>query len=83
MKYGKKHGEQSALQNVQFGKNRTLILLKPGNYGITINVGYYMSVAGLGKSPADVTVAAVLSHVITDTGDHDHSTQCFGDRLKI
>jgi len=73
----KKHGEASALQNVQFGKNRTLILLKPGKYGITINVGYYMSVAGLGKSPADVTVAAVLSHLITDTGDHGHSTQCF------
>lgn len=73
----KKHGEQSALRNVQFGKYRTLILLKPGNYGITINVGFYMSVAGLGKSPADVTVAAVLSHVITDTSDHGHSTQCF------
>ena len=72
-----KHGQTSALQNVQFGKNRTLILLKRGNYNITINVGYYMSVAGLGKSPQDVTVNAVLSHPVTDTGDHGHSTQCF------
>lgn len=73
----KKHGESSGSQNVQFGKNRTLILLKPGKYGITINVGYYMTVAGLGKSPADVTVDAVLSHVIIDTRDANHSTQCF------
>lgn len=72
----KSHGKASAVQKVQFGTERTLILLKPGKYGITINVGYYMSIAGLGKSPEDVTVAAVLSHPSSDI-DKNHSTQCF------
>lgn len=76
-KVWKEHGEASASQNVQFGSKRSLILLKPGKYGIIINVAYYMSIAGLGKSPADVTVSAVLSHPSTDTGDKGHSTQCF------
>ena len=76
-KVWKEHGEASALHEVQFGPKRTLILLKPGKYDIIINVAYYMSVAGLGKSPADVTVSAVLSHPSTDTEDKGHSTQCF------
>lgn len=73
----KNHGEASVAQKIQFSNNRTLILLKPGKYGITINVAYYMSVAGLGKSPEDVVVSAVLSHPSTDGGDKGHSTQCF------
>lgn len=48
----------SCLQNqYQFGTNRALILLKPGVYkGIVLYVGYYTSIAGLGKSPEDVVV---------------------------
>jgi hypothetical protein len=45
----------------QFGRARYALLFKPGTYGTTDNplnfqVGYYTEVAGLGKSPDDVTI---------------------------
>ncbi len=45
----------------QFGTQRYALLFKPGTYGtdsdpLNFQVGYYTSVAGLGASPADVTV---------------------------
>lgn len=44
----------------QFAENRALILLKPGVYNVTLYVGYYISVAGLGKSPSDVVVDKLM-----------------------
>jgi hypothetical protein len=43
------------------GTNRHLLLFKPGVYGsasepLQMRVGYYTEVAGLGASPADVTI---------------------------
>jgi hypothetical protein len=45
----------------QFGTQRYALLFKPGTYGtpqnpLNFQVGYYTSVAGLGREPGDVTV---------------------------
>jgi hypothetical protein len=45
----------------EFGSQRYALLFKPGTYGsaanpLTIQVGYYTQVAGLGASPGDVTI---------------------------
>src|SRR5271163_4415712 len=45
----------------QFGTQRYALLFEPGTYGTTANplnfqVGYYTTVAGLGKSPGDVVI---------------------------
>ncbi len=45
----------------QFGTQRYALLFEPGTYGsaadpLTFQVGYYTEVAGLGGSPADVTI---------------------------
>jgi hypothetical protein len=45
----------------EMGTNRHLLLFKPGVYGsasepLQMRVGYYTEVAGLGASPADVTI---------------------------
>ncbi|HWD64668.1 MAG TPA: glycosyl hydrolase family 28-related protein, partial [Solirubrobacteraceae bacterium] len=45
----------------QFGTQRYALLFKPGTYGsasdpLIFQVGYYTEVAGLGKSPGDVTI---------------------------
>ncbi|GAB3606037.1 hypothetical protein GCM10027413_14460 [Conyzicola nivalis] len=45
-----------AQETNQFGERRDAILLKPGSYDATIDVGFYTSVLGLGLSPDDVTV---------------------------
>lgn len=45
----------------QFGPQRYALLFKPGHYGtettpLNLQVGYYTSVAGLGRLPGDVTI---------------------------
>src|SRR5215213_1257088 len=47
--------------NAEMGTNRYALLFKPGVYGtpsqpLQMKVGYYTEVAGLGESPADVTI---------------------------
>ncbi len=56
----------------QFGVQRYALLFEPGVYGstatpLTFQVGYYTEVAGLGKSPGDVTI----------NGHVDVYNQCF------
>ena len=63
----KDHGAWCLAPQYQFSQKRTVILLKPGNYPITINIGYYMSVVGLGKSPSDVTIDGI--HVYNGNRD--------------
>ncbi|WP_411698703.1 hypothetical protein [Conyzicola sp.] len=73
---------QSAVDSVfdaqetnQFGERRDAILLKPGSYDATIDVGFYTSVLGLGLSPDDVTVTG---QVRVDAGWFDgNATQNF------
>lgn len=57
----------------QFGSARYALLFEPGTYGSATNplifqVGYYTQVAGLGASPAEVTI----------NGSIDVYNQCFG-----
>jgi hypothetical protein len=49
----------------QFGADRYAILFAPGTYGsrerpLSFKVGYYTSVAGLGRSPADVIINGTI-----------------------
>jgi hypothetical protein len=57
----------------QFGSQRYAVFFAPGTYGSSANplifqVGYYTSVAGLGRSPGDVTI----------NGQINVYNQCFG-----
>jgi hypothetical protein len=57
----------------QFGPQRAALLFEPGTYGsasnpLVLQMGYYMSLAGLGQSPNDVVInGAIVSF-----------NQCFG-----
>jgi hypothetical protein len=44
----------------QFGSERYAILFRPGAYHANISVGFYTQLAGLGRSPDDVTINGVL-----------------------
>ncbi|MBX3378929.1 MAG: hypothetical protein KF805_02450 [Phycisphaeraceae bacterium] len=47
----------------QFGSDRYALLLKPGTYNLDMQVGFYTHVAGLGRSPDDVSITgAVRAH---------------------
>jgi hypothetical protein len=58
----------------QFGTERYALLFKPGTYGssshpLNFQVGYYTSVAGLGRSPGDVVInGSVYVRNQCDTG---------------
>jgi hypothetical protein len=43
-------------QSNQFGTQRYALLFKPGSYNVNANIGFYTSIAGLGRSPDDVTI---------------------------
>jgi hypothetical protein len=64
----------------QFGTQRYALLFEPGTYGSTADplvfqVGYYTSVAGLGKDPSDTTIVGQADTFNQCTnGDQ---TQCF------
>jgi hypothetical protein len=51
---------QSDVNASQFDTNRYCILFEPGTYNVTVNMGYYMQVLGLGQSPDDVTINGEL-----------------------
>ncbi|MFD0686213.1 discoidin domain-containing protein [Actinomadura fibrosa] len=40
----------------QFGSARYALLFKPGSYNVNANIGFYTSIAGLGRNPDDVTI---------------------------
>ena len=48
--------QQNNVNTSQFDANRYAILFEPGTYNVTINMGYYMQVLGLGQSPDNVTI---------------------------
>ena len=52
--YGTNGGHEPA-NHGQFSEERFAFLFKPGTYDVDAPVGYYTSVLGLGKDPADVT----------------------------
>jgi hypothetical protein len=53
--YNQQHPRSS-----EFGSERYALFFKPGNYKLDIRVGYYMSIYGLGLSPADVIINGLL-----------------------
>jgi hypothetical protein len=44
----------------QFGSERVAYLFKPGKYHLDVQVGFYMQVAGLGRSPGDVEITGAV-----------------------
>jgi hypothetical protein len=40
----------------QFGSQRYALLFKPGSYNVNANIGFYTSIAGLGRNPDDVNI---------------------------
>jgi F5/8 type C domain-containing protein len=51
----------------QFGSQRYELMFKPGSYsGLTANIGFYTSIAGLGRNPDDVQLNS--SNVTVDAG---------------
>ncbi len=44
----------------QFGPDRYAYLFKPGKYNLDVQLGFYMQVLGLGKSPDDVAITGAL-----------------------
>lgn len=53
----------SSQQSNQFGTNRFAMLFKPGTYNVSVPVGFYTEVAGLGASPDDVSLTGGGIHV--------------------
>ncbi len=43
-------------ENNEMGVNRYAVLFKPGRYDVDARVGYYTTVAGLGRTPDDVDI---------------------------
>jgi hypothetical protein len=57
--------------NGQFSANRYALLFKPGNYSnLSVPVGYYTSVIGLGKHPKDTKIFEVVCY----EGNYNQST---------
>jgi len=46
----------SQQESNQFGAQRYALLFKPGSYNVNANIGFYTSIAGLGRNPDDVTI---------------------------
>jgi hypothetical protein len=46
----------SQQESNQFGTQRYALMFKPGSYNVNANVGFYTSIAGLGRNPDDVTI---------------------------
>jgi hypothetical protein len=47
-------------KGAQFGEGRYAYLFKPGKYNLDVQVGYYMHVMGLGRSPDDVEITGAV-----------------------
>ncbi|GAB3260745.1 adenylyl cyclase [Kineosporia babensis] len=70
--------------DAQFGEQRYAFLFKPGTYDrVWANLGFYTSVAGLGRNPDDVTIkGAVNVDSGWNHGDTANATQNFWRSLE-
>lgn len=68
----------AAQQTAEFGSNRYAVMFRPGTYGVQVNVGFYMQILGLGRSPDDVLINGSIQSdgAAEATGNH-HVTQNF------
>jgi hypothetical protein len=64
----------------QFGTQRYALLFKPGTYnGITVDVGFYTQVVGLGLNPDDTTINGniqVRADWLSDPSGNTHNATC-------
>ena len=66
------------METNQFGTERYALLFKPGKYNTNVNVGFYTSVMGLGKTPDDVDITgAVRCEADWFPGQPGNATQNF------
>jgi hypothetical protein len=62
--------QQNSGSTSQFNTNRYAVLFKPGTYNVSINLGYYMQVLGLGQAPDNVKINGSLdSHAFLANGN--------------
>jgi len=59
----------------QFSPYRFALLFMPGVHNVSVDVGYYTSVIGLGQSPLDTNISAVTCQ----NGDFDYKKTCYLD----
>src|SRR5688572_9306025 len=64
-------------QTAQFAETRRAHLFKPGSYNVFDNVGFYLSVAGLGLNPTDVTINGAVTVDAFNASDAGNATQNF------
>lgn len=50
----------SKMETNQFGNERYAFLFKPGSYNVNVNVGFFTSVLGLGKTPDAVNITGAV-----------------------
>ncbi|OCA99127.1 discoidin domain-containing protein [Clostridium beijerinckii] len=50
----------SKMEANQFGNERYAFLFKPGSYNVNVNVGFFTSVLGLGKTPDAVNITGAV-----------------------
>jgi F5/8 type C domain len=51
----------SQQESNQFGSERYALLFKPGNYNVNANIGFYTSIAGLGRNVDDVNINGAVT----------------------
>lgn len=57
-------GGSNPTSNGEFSNLRYAVLFEPGTHNLNVDVGYYTTVHGLGKTPEDTT----LTHLISQNG---------------
>lgn len=55
------NGGHNPASHGEWSDARFAILFQPGTHELTVNVGYYTSIIGLGKAPSDTRIANVIS----------------------
>eukprot|EP01083_Nonionella_stella_P202536 739858_1 len=63
------NGGTNPPNNGQWSEARFALLFTPGTYHVNVNLGYYTSLSGLGKSPSDVKI----DNVIVQNGATDYT----------
>jgi hypothetical protein len=53
-------GGMDPINNGQFNNNRYALLFKQGQHNVNVDIGYYVSVHGLGRSPYDTTLGNMM-----------------------
>ncbi len=77
--FDREFDDQLLSPTAQFGTQRRAFLFEPGTYGrVFANLGFYTSVAGLGRNPDDVTInGAINVDAGWNFGDEKNATQNF------